>query len=1081
MNVNFKKQTKNGALTLLCATLLLMLSAINTPYAKASDVSMRGGEGATVQVLRHERAPVTGVQQAKATRKITGVVKDADGETLPGVSILVKGTSHGTATDEDGNFELQVNDTDVLVFSYIGYTAQEIAVSGKQSLVVTLGEDTQTLEEVVVVAYGKQKKVSVTAAISTVQTKELKQSPSANLSASLAGRLPGLTALQTSGQPGADNVNLYLRGLGTLNDSSPLILIDGIPRDNIATLDPNEVATVSILKDASATAVFGVRGANGVILITTRRGEKGKSELSISANYSVQSFLSQTDRIHSWEFAELRNQAYLNDNPGATESLPYTPYMIEKYRDGSDRVFYPDRDVTGEFFRKYAPQTRLNANFNGGDDDFTYFLNVGYIGQGGNFKTESKDFLGYDPDFSMNRYNFRGNIDYKFAKNLTATLNLATYLQRRNTPSPGALAVGDMETMVYHIIADLWATPPTAPGPMTVAGYNVPAGEMIIPPADDHSLYGFINRGGYQQSTTTALNSSFALDWGLDFITKGLSVRGMISYDTDAGTTLTGTKLFNEYSASIAKSASETSYYTVTSGNRDDAISLSKSMQTSYYMNYQLSANYDRTFGAHTVTAMFTHQRDNWGGGADLPYNVLGYVGRLTYNYDNRYLAEFNIGYNGSEQFAPNNRFGTFPAYSVGWVVSNESFLYGNPTLTNLKLRASYGLTGNDKMNAPGRFLYLDDIYVMSGGYSDIGHGQVIAVGRTGNKNLQWEVAKKQNFGIDIELFKSISLTMEYYTEHRDKILIERQTIPVVIGQPIGSTPAANIGVVDNKGFEVELGYQKIISNDLSVTAKANMGYNKNKVKYADEVPYGADYAYRYRKTGFSIGQPFGYMIDYSNGNGYINTEEELASLPKYDVGGGQPRLGDFKYIDTNGDGVINVRDQVPMGYPLVPEISYGLSGVVNYKGFDLSLLFTGIGRSSAYLIGSSGAGITEVGKKNGFYSGWHLHAWTPERYANGEKIEYPALGISEGASQQPNDFFIFNRAFFRLKNMELGYTLPGAAAKAVSLKSARFFINGNNLWTWKKYPVDTIDPEQSGTGVYGLTRMVNFGVNVVF
>ncbi|GAB6394588.1 MAG: SusC/RagA family TonB-linked outer membrane protein [Bacteroidales bacterium] len=1019
--------------------------------------------------------------QQRNRSKVTGVVTDETGEPLIGATIVIEGQAGGTVTDIDGKYSLEAGSPCVLIVSYVGYRRQTINYEGQPVLNIRMELESTLMDEVVVVAYGIQKKVSVTAAISTVETKELKQSPSANLATSLAGRLPGLTALQSSGQPGNDRVNLYLRGLGTLNDASPLILIDGIPRSNISTLDPNEIATVTILKDASATAVFGVRGANGVILITTRRGKTGKLELSLSADYSVQSFLVKADRTHSWDFAELRNQAARNDNPGIADSaLPFTQYMIDKYRSGEDPVFYPDRDVFHDYFRDWSPQKRLNANFNGGSEDFSYFLNVGYIGQGGNFKTEPKSMLGYDPSYSMNRYNFRGNIDYNIAKNLKASLNLASYLEKMNSPQSISLFYGDMVTMVSNMIAYAWATPPTDPGPLTVAGYGAPAGEVVAQSGENRSTYDAINRRGYSQTTTTTLNSSLALEWGLDFITKGLSAKSTIAFDSHALTNLQGIKDLDIYRANVARSASESNRYTTIRSNVPSELQLDKIMGTHYYMNYQASLEYARGFGNHNVTGMALFQRDNWDSNdyysASIPYNVLGLVGRATYNYDNRYLAEFNIGYNGSEQFAPKNRFGTFPAVSLGWVASNEKFLKDNRTLTNLKLRASYGLTGNDKLGE-SRFLYQSVISMAGGIFPTLGLGQSVYQGLIGNEKIQWEVAEKKNVGLDVELFKTISLTADFYNEYRDKILISRNTVPVLQGVPLENIPKVNLGVVDNRGFETELTYQKIFNKDFSMTVKGNFAYNENKVNFADEVPYGEDYVYRYRQTGFSIGQKFGYLIDYSNGNGYINTAEELALLPTYDVGGGTPRLGDFKYLDLNNDGVINDRDQVPIGYPDVPQITYGLSGTLNYRDFDLSFLFTGIANSSYYM---TGFGVTEFGIV-GFYSGWHKQAWTPERYAAGDEILYPALSLTTGVSQQRNNVFIMNRSFVRLKNLEIGYKLPGRIIKPLSLQSARFYINGNNLWTWKKYPVDTVDPEQEGNLVYGLTRMINFGINVVF
>lgn len=1008
---------------------------------------------------------------------INGKVSDEQGP-LAGVTVSVKNRSVAASTNTEGAFMLTgVNVGDTLLFRLVGYVDKELPVRNASPVTVELVPDNVGLEEVVVVGYGTQKKVSVTAAISTIDTKELKQSPSANLSAALAGRLPGLTALQSSGQPGADAVNLYLRGVGTLNDASPLILIDGVPRSGISKLDPNEVESVSILKDASATAVFGVRGANGVILITTRRGQPGKSELSVSFDQSIQKFLVKADRLHSWEFAELRNQAFLNSNPDATEDqMPFTQYMIDMYRSGEDRVFYPDRDVFHDYFRDWAPQTRANANFNGGGERFTYFLNAGYIGQGGNFKTEPESFLGYDPSYSMDRYNFRGNIDYSIAKNLKASLNIATYLEKMNTPQTEDLFGGSVEGMVQNMIAYTWGTPPTDPGPVTMPGYGVPANEVVAQSGQDRNTFGEINRRGYRQETTNMLNSSLTLDWGLDFITEGLSAKGMIAFDSQARTILQGIRAMDTYAFSVARSANETSGYNSIISNADRAIRLTKGMNTRYYVNYQASLNYTRSFGRHHVGGMLLGQRDNWDEyAAQLPYNIVGLVARATYDYDNRYLAEFNFGYNGSEQFAPSNRFGSFPAFSVGWVASNEAFLAGNPVVTNLKIRASHGITGNDKLGN-NRFLYQSFINIAGGIFPTLGRGQSIVQGRMGNEFIQWEKSRKTNLGLDMEFINSLSLTVDLFKEHRDKILISRNTIPALQGVPLGNIPKVNIGVVDNKGLESELTYRKNVSQDLSFLVKGNFAYNKNVVVYADEVQYADDYAYRLRSTGFSIGQQFGYKIDYSNGNGYINTPEELANLPDYQMGG-TPRLGDFMYVDVTGDGIVNDRDMVPIGYPNIPRVTYGLAGSVTYKNFDVSFLFTGVGQSHNY---RNDWGVTEVGLV-GFFSGWHRQAWTPERYANGETIRYPALAMGKGVSQIRNNVFIMDRSFFRLKNAEIGYTLPTKWLDPIRMQHVRVYANGNNLLTFKKMPIDTVDPEQTNALVYPLTMMINFGVNVTF
>ncbi len=1014
---------------------------------------------------------------------IKGEIVDAEEMPLPGVNIVIQGTAIGTVSDIDGKFTISVpNESTVLAISFVGYETQTIVVADQRTLKITLRESSTELEEVVVVAYGAQKKVSVTGAISTVQTKELRQSSAANLSSALAGRLPGLTALQSSGQPGNDMVNLYLRGVGTTNDASPLILIDGVPRTNISVLDPNEIASVSILKDASATAVFGVRGANGAILITTRRGTPGKTELSLSFDQSFQKFTTHADRIHSWEFAELRNQAYLNDNPGAPDAdLPYTSYMIDMYKSGANRAFYPDRDVFHDYFRDWTPQTRVNLNLNGGTEKISYFLNVGYVGQGGQFKTEPESSLGYDPSYRMDRYTFRSNVDYKIADNLKLSLNIGTYLEKMNSPQTNQLFSDSVEKMVENMIAYSWATPPTDPGPMTVDGYGVPVGEILNQSTQNRNTYGEINRRGYRQETNTMLNSSLALDWGLDFITKGLSAKAMIAFDTKARTILQGWRNYDVYSWNVARSADENCSYGVITGDQDISIHLVKQMATYYYMNFQGSLSYTRSFGRHDVGAMALFQRDNYEKAdyqAVLPYNVIGLVGRVTYGYDERYMAEFNVGYNGTEQFAPSNRFGLFPAVSVGWVVSNEKFLEDNHILTNLKLRASYGKVGNDKLGE-ARFLYLSDIQRAGGVISSLGRGYSINQGLMANEHMQWEEALKQNYGVDVQLFNSLTLNVDMFWEKRDKILIGRGTVPVLQGVPLGNIPKMNMGKMDNKGYEIELTYQKVINPDLSFTVKGNYAYNENKQIMVDEPMSGEDYAYRYRRTGYSKGQPFGYQVDYSNGNGYINTQEELdEAIRTYNVGGA-PRLGDLKYVDANSDGVINDRDLVPMGYSEVPRISYGFSGSVNYMNLDFSFLLSGVAQTSRMYMGWGTAEFALAG----FYSDWHWQAWTEDRYENGDEILYPALGMGAGSSQpsEGNSFYLLNRSFLRLKNVELGYSLPQRWLKSLNISRVRIYVNGNNLLTWKKYPVNTIDPETTTTLTYPITKMINVGFNVVF
>ncbi|MDR0620014.1 MAG: TonB-dependent receptor [Bacteroidales bacterium] len=1019
---------------------------------------------------------IAAIQGQQAKRTISGTVFDSKGSTIIGATIMEKGTSNGTVTNVDGQFTLKVNAGATLRISFIGFTTQEVAAA--DGIAVTLQEDAKNLSEVVVVAYGQQSRVSVTGAISSLETKELKQSPSANLSASLAGRLPGLAAIQTTGRPGAmDAVNLYLRGVGTINGATPLIMIDGVPRDAnlLSTLDPNEIASVSILKDASATAVFGVRGANGVILITTRRGATGKMSLSISADYSLQMLTVMSPHLHSYTYAELMNESAQNNNM----DLPYTDYMISKYRDGSDPVFYPDRNFIKEFYRPVAPQTRINANMDGGTEKLKYFINVGFINQGSNFKTVKNEQYGFDPAFKMNRYNFRSNLDFQATKNLKISLDLASYLQQTNSPNINKVGFSSVDDLTNEVLGFIVNSNPTLPGPLTAEGYTapdgtlVPAGMPIVQTPSLRSAWGDLNGYGYQQETRSVLNSSLTVDWDLPFITKGLSAKAMISYDNNASELQDGSLIVNYITDyHIGRSEGDQSYYTVPDVNRYDALELYKSSAASYYMNMQFSLNYFRAFGKHNVTGMVLFQRDNWDTeAADLPYNILGLASRITYNYDDRYLAEVNLGYNGSEQFAPNNRFGFFPAFSAGWVISNEKFLRDNKVLTKLKIRASYGEVGNDKLNTEERFLYITKMGVAGGGYTpSLGRGTYISQGLLGNENIKWEVAKKQNYGLDFQLFSSLSLTADFFIENRSDILISRGTVPSLQGVPEGNLPKVNMGKMKNWGYEFELVYQKVFNKDWSVSIRGNYAFNRNEVLFYDEAQLADDYEYRYRTTGYSLGQPFGYMIDYSNGNGYINTEDELKWATEHYNVGGTPRIGDFLYKDISGDGDIDKRDEMPLGYSNVPEITYGFSVSASWRDLDLSFLFSGIAHvSMAY------AGFR-------YNEDVIQHAYTSERYQNNEEILYPALDSEHTSpSYVSNSFFMLNRSFLRLKSIELGYTLPRNLTKKAKMNQVRIYVNGSNLLTFTKMKTKYIDPELDDPAKFPLAKMVNFGMNIVF
>ncbi len=1022
-------------------------------------------------------------------KTIKGKVSDNKGLPLPGVTIIVKGTTIGTVTDADGNFSLDVPvTTEILQFSFVGMKLQEVILDGQTELNIVLEEEMADLEEVVVIGYGVQKKISVTGAVSAVQTEELTQSSAATLDNALAGKLPGLTSVQSGGgQPGMDDATIYLRGAATLNGTSPLILIDGVPRSNIRTLDMHEVASVSILKDASATAVFGVRGANGVILITTKRGEKGKSELSINAEQSFTSFTKEPERLHSWEYMALRNEAYKNDG----EAPAFSDELIEKYRnpliglDPNDpdyeekasvrQYIYPDHDYYREFISKYTPSTRVNANLTGGTEKLSYFMNAGFLHQGGNLNTEPKSVLGYDPSSKMDRWTFRVNVDYKISESLTALLNLGTYIEQVNMPNVGAMYGNDNSWMMRDLFYQAKCILPITPGPTTIAGFGYSPGQIVDPGYMDRSAFEIMNRRGYRRDVRSNLNSSMGINWDLGkLVTKGLSVKGLVSYDAYAGTTLEGSKSERLYLANINYETDELSY----SVKRDteSPLSVSKSALTYYNINIQGSVNYTQSFGKNNVEAMFLAQRDFWDHGKEIPHNVLGISARTSYNFDSRYFVEFDMGYNGSEQFSPNKRFGFFPAFSGGWVLSNEEFLKENSTLTFLKLRFSYGKVGNDKMGNK-RFLYLDDTQITGGPLGSLGNGQKVVEGIRGNKNLTWESAWKRNAGIDFQLFDNLHGAFDYFIEHRKDILISRNTVPTFQGVYLSNIPVQNMGIVHNRGYEIELSYNKKIKDDLSFMIKGNFSYNRNKVINNDEVKRDETYAYATRSEGYSLGQNWGYKIDWEDNGGYWISEDQIASSGlSYDFG--NPRVGDFKYVDMNNDGVINDKDMVPVGNPSIPRINYGATLNVNYKDFDLSVFVQGVGQYSSF---RSWQGVYEFVLQGTYYD-YHRTAWTQERFLNGDKITYPALSTHSNTNHVTNDFFIMNRSFTRLKNVELGYTLKKSNyLTMLGINKLRVYVSGQNLFVWDNQRLGGLDPENNDPIGYPVTRMINFGANITF
>lgn len=757
-------------------------------------------------------------------REVKGRVTDEKGEGLPGVNIMVKGTQRGITTDFDGNYRIEVPEGEqVLVFSFVGFATQELPVGNRSQLDVSLQVDEKSLDEVVVVAFGTQRKITVTGAIASVQTKEIKQSPAANLAVTLAGRLPGLTALQRSGEPGRDHTALFLRGTGTLNGTSPIILVDGVERE-MTYIDPNEVENVTILKDASSTALFGVRGANGVILVTTKRGTSGKPSIGLIYEYGIQDFTRSPTVLNSYDWARLKNEAWRNDNPNVdindpVNQPPYSEYALDRFMYQEYPEAYPNSNWQKLLFKDFVAQKRYNLNLSGGGDFVQYFVNVGFLDQGGQWKV-SPDVTNYNPEAFLKRYNFRSNIDAKLNTQgtLSTFLNAAGYFERVNSPNANT---DEIFRRTYSFF------PPVLPGPLT------PSGEVLVGPGNyNESPWALINRTGYRQETRNNITASWGLKQDLKALTEGLSAKFMVSFDTRTIYSLTAGRNYQRWLQVIDPNTpnhmgmDSVQYTRLFLEMENTPLSIGSGSNFQSFFNFQLSSDYHRVFAdKHSFTGMLLAQQETRVLPNDrLPYNLRGIAFRGGYAFDNRYFVEFNAGYNGSEQFAKGRRYGFFPTISGGWVLSNERFLLDNPAISMLKIRASYGRVGSDRLGSR-RFLYLDDIQRATGGgfSSSLGRSGKINENYIGNSQIQWEVAKKANFGLELGLFRDLNLTVDVFNERRDNILINRRSIPLVYGIEASRLAPVNMGIVENKGYEIELNYNKRFSKHDFVAGKAEL------------------------------------------------------------------------------------------------------------------------------------------------------------------------------------------------------------------------------------------------------------------
>ncbi|MDR3217970.1 MAG: TonB-dependent receptor [Dysgonamonadaceae bacterium] len=1023
-----------------------------------------------------------------AQQKITvkGTVTDESGEALIGVSVQVaEEKTVGTSTGINGAFSLAINSDNSLIFSYLGYVQQKIAVNGKTTLNVVLESDLRDLEEVVVIAYGTQKKVTITGAVTDISSAELIKSPTASMANAISGKLPGLTTIQYSGQPGADDPVMLIRGVNSLSveGSGPLTLVDGVPR-SFTQIDPNEVESISILKDASATAVYGVRGANGVILITTKRGEAGKPRFSFTSSYGIQqptNFLNFTD---SYQYATAFNASQIADNV-AENDLKFSQSDLNHFKSGDSPLLYPSKDWISYVMKETAPQNQYNLNISGGGETTRYFISLGRFDQDGLFNTFSAD---KNANFGFTRYNYRANLDIDIGKISTLSLNLGGRTENRRD-------IGIMEGTTNRLFTYLMDTTPMS-GAGIVDGKRIVGNSAFAKVVDRDGLNTFYGQG-YRLASNNVLNLDLSYLLKLDFITKGLNFKVKGSYNSD-------------YAVTKARTASQPTYMPVLSNPTDpnsavvlqkngDVTNLSYNESSGFGRNWYSEASFDysRSFGSHNVTALLLYNQAKSYypfSYSDIPTGYIGLVGRATYNYQYRYMLDFNVGYNGSENFAPGKRYGLFPSLSAGWVVTSEKFMENQHILTYLKLRYSYGLVGND---GGSRFLYIPGTYAFNartylpawnfwyGGTYNFGtNTDAILDGAyqqsEGYPDVTWEKSTKQNFGVDLKtLGDRLGLTLNVFKEHREDILVSNSSVlPGPLALP---SQQINHGIVDSHGYEIQLSWADKIGDDFRYSIAPNLTFSRNKIIEQLEVPQNYPWLYH---TGLPVSQPFGYEFF----GFYDGPETESAYKAKYDadfptqmVGNLQP--GDAVYVDISGDGRITADDKHAIGHPEYPEYTLGTNINLSYKGFDISMTWLGATNVSRYL-GYEGGGSGSVFRP--FFGPQQrsaLPVWAYEnawREDNKDSAILPRFSfMSQSNNVADSKVWLVDASYLRLKNLEVGYNFP-SFGKLKFIKGLRIYANGSNLLTYSYFKGN--DPENNGRiPNYPQMKVYNFGLRIDF
>ncbi len=995
-------------------------------------------------------------QPVREEIKITGTVRDALGSPLPGVSVSVAGSNKATATNDKGFFEIVADRGDVIEFTYVGFITQTVTIKDRIAFDIVLEPVAGGLNEVVVVGFGRQKKVSQIGAQTTVKVEELKQ-PVANLSNVLAGRLAGLVGVQRSGEPGYDNANIWIRGISTFTNSNPLVLIDGVER-SFNNIDPEDIESFSILKDASATAVYGVRGANGVILIQTKKGKSGAPKVNVQYNQGFTAFTKTPGFVDGPTYMQLANEAYKNSNPNSTTPL-YSEERIQNTIEGSDPDLYPNTNWMKEMFNKTGENRRANANVTGGSENAKYYLSIGYYDEKGLFKVD--ELAQYNSSIRYKRFNFTSNLNLDITKTTTLDFGASGYIASGNYPGTGTGSVWN----------NIFLMTPVAMPPMYSNGYSPVARSSLTSP------YVLLTQTGYATEYRNQLWSNIRLTQNLDFWLNGLSATAMYSFDAYNQHNVGRRKTVDGYIAMGRDTNGELEFEQTRVGT--NYLDFSKGFDGDRQFYTEASINYANSFGKHDAGAMILYNQTDFVNAragdfiSSIPFRNQGIAGRITYGYDTRYLMEANFGFNGAENFAPDRRYGFFPSFGLGWVVSNEKFFDPLSGVINfLKLRGSYGIVGNNKISDSYRFGYIAQVGGGSGGYEFGRNNGIWFNGRDISEyavDVSWEQAAKSNIGLELKtLNNDLSVTVDYFQENRTGIFLRRSNVPLYIG--LSSNPYGNLGVVHNRGVDGTIEYATAIGKNWNISARTNFTWNRAIV--IDNAEAAWPYPWQQR-IGRKLNQRFGLVA-----LGLFEDEKEIENSP-YQTGIVKP--GDIKFKDLNGDGKIDSYDEAPIGYGSVPELVYGFGINVGWKGFAFGAFLKGVGNVDVSLNGEGFQPFQLAGDRGNLLTEV-LDRWTPDNPS--QHVTYPRLTYpsNENMNYNNSSWWTKNGSFLRLQTLEASYNFPKARwFNKGGLSGVRLYFIGYNVATFSKFKMWDVEMGDGKGAQYPLLKSFNLGVELRF